>query len=209
MMDMPKYKWPLHIAAHPIEGFEDLRWKKAGSMKIAWLIVAIVFIVGVAERTLTGFIFNTSYVKVFNVVPILISTVVLFLCWVFGNWAVGTFLDGDGTVKNIFIFSAYALVPKIIADIVIIILSNFLLHNEAMFMNIINYIALILTGTLIFNAIRAVHQYTIPRTIAAIFLTLVAILIILFLIVLLITLFQQVYVFVLTIYTELGYRFNV
>lgn len=209
MMDIPKYKWPLHIATHPFEGFEDLRWKKAGSMKIAWLIIALTFIVGVAQRTLTGFIYNTSYVKVFNVVPILISTIVLFLCWVFGNWAVGTFLDGEGTVKNIFIFSAYALVPKIIADIVIIILSNFLLHNEAMFINIIYYISLILTITLIFNAIRAVHQYTIPRTIAAIFLTLVAILIILFLIVLLITLFQQVYVFALTIYTELGYRFNV
>lgn len=209
MMEMPKRKWPFHIATHPFEGFEDLRWKKAGSMKIAWLIIAVMFVVGVAQKTLTGFIFNTSYVKVFNVVPILISTIVLFLCWVFGNWAVGTFLNGEGTVKNIFIFSAYALVPKIIADIVLIILSNFLLYNEAMFMNIIYYIAMILTVILVFNAIRAVHQYTIPRTIAAIFLTLVAILVILFLIVLLITLFQQVYVFVLTIYTELGYRFNV
>jgi hypothetical protein len=59
---------------------------------------------------------------------------------------------------------------------------------------------------LMISAMKAVHQYSIPKTLISILLTLVAMLLILFLAVLLLSLFQQVYVFVYTIYTEIAYR---
>ena len=36
-LDMPAWKWPFYIMAHPFEGFEDLRWKKAYNMKHIFL----------------------------------------------------------------------------------------------------------------------------------------------------------------------------
>ena len=62
---------------------------------------------------------------------------------------------------------------------------------------------------LMFNAIKAVHQYSISKTILALLLTFVAMLIILILLVLLVALFQQVYVFVSSVYTEITYRVRV
>ena len=56
---------------------------------------------------------------------------------------------------------------------------------------------------------KAVHQFTFGKTIALILLTIVAMIAILFLLVLVLTLFQQVIIFVLSIYTELSYRFRV
>ena len=82
--------WLKHVIFHPVEGFEDLRWKKQGSIKIAMIIVFLLFVAMVADRQLTGFQFNTAYVKVFNIVPLLVQSVVYFFTWVIGNWALCT-----------------------------------------------------------------------------------------------------------------------
>ena len=89
-LDMPAWKWPFYVAKHPFEGFDDLRWKKAYSMKVAWVIVIAFFLISVADAQLTGFLFNETYVKVFNIVPYFSSSVILFLTWVIGNWSLCT-----------------------------------------------------------------------------------------------------------------------
>ena len=55
---------------------------------------------------------------------------------------------------------------------------------------------------------KTVLQYSIPKTILFMVITLLAMVVILILIVLLVSLFQQVYLFVNSIYTELLYRFT-
>lgn len=100
MYEFTPVGWLKHCVFHPVEGFEDLRWKKQGSMKISMLIVLFLFIAMVVDRQLTGFQFNDSYVKVFNVVPLIVQSVVYFFTWVLGNWAICTLLDGEGTLKK-------------------------------------------------------------------------------------------------------------
>lgn len=209
MMNYKSYKWPFHIMMHPFEGFEDLRWKKAGSLKVAWTITILFFLISVGTKQITGFIFNESQERIFNVVPTLVSSIVLILMWAIGNWAAGTFLSGEGTLKNIFIFSTYALVPKMIGDVIAIILSNVIVYNESMFMNISTWLFTGWSILLMFMAIKVVHQYKFWENIGAIILTIAAIFIMLFLAVLLLTMFQQIYVFFATIWTEIVYRFNV
>ena len=64
------------------------------------------------------------------------------------------------------------------------------------------------SAVLIISAMKAVHQYTMPKTILAIIFTVVAMVIIVLVLILLISLFQQIVMFVYSIYTELMYRFN-
>lgn len=207
-LDMPAWKWPFYIMAHPFEGFEDLRWKKAYNMKVAMVIVALFFIISVCDKLLTGFLFDTSNVKIFNVVPIVIQSIVLFFTWVVGNWALCTLFDGEGTMKNICVNSAYALVPYLIGKVVNIILSNCLLRTESAFLTFVSYLTIVWSVVLLISGMRTVHQYSIPKTLLFMFITLLAMVVIIILLVLLVSLFQQVYIFVYSIYTELLYRFS-
>ena len=206
MMDLTQKEWVKHSVTHPFEGFEDMRWKKAGSLKTAFLIVLAFFVGTVLYQRNFGLQFAAVNDKLFNIVPYFIRSVVLFATWVIGNWAVCTLLDGEGTMKNICIYSAYSLIPYIAMLFIILILSHILIQDEIVFIVVIRYIGTGWTALLLFSAIKSVHQYSFLKTAAAILLTIAAMLIMLFLLVLFLSLIQQVWVFVSTIYTELFYR---
>lgn len=206
MYEFTPVGWLKHCVFHPVEGFEDLRWKKQGSMKISMLIVLFLFIAMVVDRQLTGFQFNDSYVKVFNVVPLIVQSVVYFFTWVLGNWAICTLLDGEGTLKKICIYSAYSLVPYIVCTFIAVIFSNVLVQDESIWITAIQYFGIGWSVILMVQAMRAVHQYSFGKTLASIIGTIIAMLLILFLAILLLSLFQQVYVFGYSVYTEIMYR---
>lgn len=209
MMDLRPGEWVKHSITHPAEGFEDMRWKKAGSLKIAFAIVLLLFLAQIADGRLYGFQFGISYDKTFNIIPYIVKSIVIFGAWVVGNWAVCTLLDGEGTMKNICIYSAYALIPYIVQIFINVLLSHILIQDEAVFMQAIRIIGVGWSVILLFSAIKSVHQYSFGKTVFAIILTIVAMMIMLFLLVLFMSLIQQVYIFISTIYTEISYRVRV
>ncbi len=209
MMDLTQRQWVKHAVTHPVEGFEDMRWKKSGSLKIAFFIVFLLFVGQVFDGRLYGFQFGIPYDKTFSIVPYLVKSVVLFAAWVVGNWSVCTLLDGEGTMKNICIYSAYALVPYIVQLFVNVLLSHVLIRDEAVFINVIRIIGVGWTVILLFSAVRSVHQYSPGKTVFAVILTIAAMLIMLFLLVLFMSLVQQIWIFILSVYTEISYRFRV
>lgn len=199
-------QWVIHAITHPVEGFEDMRWKKTGSLKIAFFIVFMLFLAGIAAERLYGFNHYVPYDKIFNIVPYIVKSFVIFGAWTVGNWAVCTLLDGEGTMKNICIYSAYSLVPYVAQLFITTFLSHFLIRDESVFLNIIAIIGTGWTAVLLFSAIRSVHQYSAVKTVFAIILTIAAMLIMLFLLILLLFLIQQVAIFFMTLFTEISYR---
>ena len=208
-MELTQKQWVRHAVTHPVEGFEDMRWKKAGSLKIALLVIVLLFFGEIASGRLYGFQFYISYDKTFNIVPYIVRSFVLFGAWVIGNWSVCTLLDGEGTLRNICVYSAYALIPYVVQLYLNVILSHFLIRDEYVFMQIIELIGVGWTAILLFSAIKSVHQYSFKKTVLAVVLTLAAMFIMLFLLVLFMSLIQQIFIFISTVYTELSYRAKV
>ena len=209
MLDLTKREFVKHVVFHPFEGFEDLRWKKGGSMRIAIVVVCLLFFQQIAYSRLYGFQYYSDYDKIFNIVPYIFKSFILFGTWVVANWAMCTLFDGEGSMKNIFINSAYALIPYITGYLIGTLMSHFLIRDEYVFIQAIEIIGTCWSFVLIISGIKAVHQFSFGKTIALMLLTIVAMIAILFLLVLLLTLFQQVLIFILSIYTELSYRFRV
>jgi len=207
-LKLPAWKWPFYCMVHPIEGFEDLRWKKGYNMKAALTIVLGFFLATVAQSVMTGFIFNDSYTRIFNVLPYISSTILLFFVWVVGNWALCTLFNGEGTMRNICCVSAYALLPYIFSMIINTLASNVLLRTEGGFIWFISALGFCWSLVLMIAGMKAVHQYTMPKTLLAVVFTVVAMVVMLFIVILLVALFQQVFMFFYTIYTEILYRLS-
>lgn len=209
MLDLTRGQFVKHVVMHPFEGYEDLRWKKAGSMPIAIAVVCLLFIQQVAYNRLYGFQYYSDYDKMFNIVPYIFKSFIIFGTWVVANWAMCTLFDGEGSMKNIFINSAYALIPYVTAYLIGTVMSHFLIKDEYVFIQAVEIIGTCWSFVLLISGIKAVHQFTFFKTIALMLLTIVAMIAMLFLLVLLLTLFQQVLIFIFSIYTEISYRFRV
>ncbi|MCL2053122.1 MAG: YIP1 family protein [Oscillospiraceae bacterium] len=209
MLELTQWQFLKHIIFRPFEGYEDLRWKKSGSMAISWGIVVLLFLERFFYERFYGFQYYASYDKIFNIIPLFFQSFILFLMWVIANWAMCTLFDGEGTVKRIFVNSAYALVPFIVSSFIGIFLSHFLIMEEYVFIQIIGVVGFAWSLLLMISGIKTVHQFGIWKTLSLMLLTLIAMVAMLFLIILLLTLFQQMLIFVLSIYTELSYRIRV
>lgn len=197
------------MCSTPLRASKTCAGKKGGSVLYASIVVLLWFVAEIVHDNLVGYQFAVTNPKMFSIVPYLVQTIVLFLVWVIGNWSICTLLEGEGTIKNIYIYSAYSLIPYVVGLYVRTILSHVLIQDEVIFITCVTVISTVWSVALMFNAIKAVHQYSIGKTILALILTVVAMLMILILVVLLVALFQQVYVFVSSVYTEITYRVRV
>ena len=86
------------------------------------------------------------------------------------------------------------------------LLSNLLILDEAAFYHVIMWISIVWFALLMFISTLSIHNYSVGKTVATVFLIFLAILIILFLALMVFMLIQQVFVFIRSIYTELLYR---
>nr|WP_232421991.1 YIP1 family protein [Caldicellulosiruptor bescii] len=201
-----KYKYPLHVMLHPFRGFEELKEERKGSVIIATFIVFIFFVTMVINRQYTGFIFNPYRQDKINILSIFSSTVGIFFFWVLSNWMVSTLTEGEGKFGEIWVFSAYSLTPYIICTLLAVVMSQFMIAEEAMFINFVRLIGTLWLVICIFNAIKSVHQYTPSKTIGTIALSVLGVGIILFIIVLMLTLFGQLIDFINNVYSEILLR---
>jgi uncharacterized PurR-regulated membrane protein YhhQ (DUF165 family) len=86
------------------------------------------------------------------------------------------------------------------------IISNFISADEAGFYYMIMTVGMAYFVFLVFAGLVVVHNYSPGKAVLTVFLTFIALLIIVFLLTLLFTLWQQLWVFAYSIYTELMFR---
>lgn len=199
-------KYSLYVISHPLDGFWDLTHENRGSIAAANTIVILTLLERIWMLQFTTFQFlwvDWQYVNIFAQ----IATVLFpFLIWCVGNWALTTLLDGKGTLKKIYMASAYALTPIPLIRIPMTFISNILTSEEFAFYNVFRQIALIWAACLVIAAIMQIHEYTIGKTIACILLTIVAMLIIIFLLLLFFSIVSDGITYFVSVYDEIIFR---
>ena len=111
-------------------------------------------------------------------------------------------VDGEGKFLDIYIASAYALVPVVLINIPLLVMSNLITIKEAAFYNFFDSVSIIWTVFLFLVGIMTVHQFTMPKTIGTILVALLGMVIIVFLFVLFFALIQQLINFVILLVKE-------
>ncbi len=201
-----KFYFLPYVILHPVKGYEELKYHKAGSMRVSVVILFLWFAAVIIERQATGFIHNTNNPETLNVFFLLVRTVILFVLWCVANWAFCTLMDGKGTFRNIWINCSYALVPMVGAVLTATVISNILTEEEVIFRGLILIVGYAWTALLLACALSSVHDYTAGMTFWSILLTVFGIACIVFVLVLSWNLYKQVAELGWSIWNELQLR---
>ena len=136
----------------------------------------------------------------------LTGIVVPLVLFVVANWCFTTLFDGEGSLKDIFIASAYGLYPLPLFIVVSTILTNVLVGTEAQITSIIVVIAVIWMVMLIIIGMQVTHDYSMGKNVVTIIATIVGMVFIMFIALLFTSLISKMTSFVTTITSELSYR---
>lgn len=200
--------YPLNILLHPVDTINELcaYRKKTISFTCSCVILALWIIVTILKFEWTGFLYNPNYFVGVSIYNVLVQTIIAFILWVIVNWALCSIVYGDATFKEIWVISAYALIPYIAINFVNVLLSNILIQQEAFFITWLNVIAVGWSLILLTYSLKTFHNYSVSTTVKSMILTVVGMFIVVFLGVLTFSLVQQIYFTAKTIFFEIVLR---
>lgn len=194
-----------NLLKHPIDSFYYLKKGTHGSILSATIIYFIFALVVVFDYMGRSFIFNlnTSERSVFYVMFIALAPTLLF---VFSNYLVSSINDGKGTLKNIYIFTAYSAAPYILLQPFVILLSYGLTFNESFLIEFSSLFIIVWTFIVLFLGIQETHHYSAGGTIKSILLSLVWILVIILIYSIVYMLWDQIFETIYSIVQEVLYH---
>ncbi len=199
-----EFLYCFYVMVHPFDGFWDLKHEKRGSVRGALCILLLTVLSVVYNSIGSAYLFGGGG-KV-NIVGPMVSVFVLVVLWVVANWCLTTLFDGEGSLKDIFIATCYALIPIPIVMIPATIATHFCSLAEAEFITLALGIAYVWTGMLIVFGAMTTHGYSMGRNLAICFFTIIGMVFITFLAVLFWNLITRMVSFVSDIITEISYR---
>lgn len=156
--------YALTLVFHPFDGFWELKHSGKGSVLSATIIMALVSATYLFMRQYTGFVFNYRDLSALNIYYELSTVLFPFILWCIVNWALTTFTDGKGTFRDIYVYSAYALVPIILVIIPATVLSNLVRIEEGGIYYLLLGFAVFWSLTLLLIGTLVTHDYSFGKT---------------------------------------------
>ena len=194
-----------HVIFHPFDGFWDMKHEKRGSLRAGITILGVTILAFYYQSIGQGYIMNPTG-SYSTIVATATGVLVPLFLWVISNWCLTTLFDGEGSFKDIFIATTYALAPLPIIMVPVTIASNFVLENEVGILTLFSTAAFIWAGILIFFGTMVTHDYTMGKNVITTLGTIVGMVCIMFISLLFSTLLGKLVSFVTNIVTELQYR---
>lgn len=190
---------------HPILNFENIIDLKTGSFSSATFIYTLLFLILVFSQIGRGYIFSVS-ADDFSIWRTLTYYVVIIGLFIACNFYISAVNDGNGTVKTIYIGTAYSFSPVLIFMPFVILFSNFLTMNEA-FLISASIGALLVWGLVNFVLmITVIHEYSFREALYNILMTLFFMGVVVLAVSLAYLLLNQVWEFVYAVFTEVVLR---
>ncbi len=194
-----------HLIYHPFDGFWDLKHEKRGSVRGAITILALTIVAFYYNSIGRGYIVNPTgaYSTIFAQAQ---SVLLPLALWVIANWCLTTLFDGEGSFKDVFVATCYALFPLVLTIIPATIISNVVLVNETGILSLLINLGYIWTGMLIFFGAQTTHDYTLGKNLIMSICTILGMAVVMFIGILFTSLVSNMVSFVTNIIVELQYR---
>jgi sugar lactone lactonase YvrE len=193
-----------HVIFHPFDGFWDLKHEKRGSFKGAIFYLAFAIVAFTYQSSGTAYVFNPTG-KYSSIISQIISLTIPVVLWVVANWCFTTLFEGEGSLKDIFIATCYSLAPIPLMIIPSVIATNFLTASEGSIITLLESVAWIWVGFLVFIGTMVTHDYSLGKNILMCICTIVGMVFIMFIALLFTTMLTNVLGFITSLITEISY----
>ncbi len=194
------------VLKHPFDFFGDIQ--EAGRVK--WfqgiLMILLAYAANMVSLMITGYPFQTREPYEISSVHEFIWIVVPWVTWCLSNWGVSAILDGEGKFKEVFVGSAFALVPYIVFIVPVALLSNLLSLDEQSVYSFCNAFIFGWVSWLLLLKVKIVHDFELGKLLWIIFLSLLGMAVIWFIGILLFGLINQFIHFIADLVKELSLR---
>ena len=199
-------RYALYVIFHPFDGFWDLGHENRGSLAAATTFLALWLITYVLRLMFTNFQFINAPIQYINIYERCASLLLPFLVLCVANWSLSTLFDGKGRLKDIYMAMCYALVPYVLIQLPLIILSHVLSFDEGAYYFVLGSVSVIWCVFLIFVGLMQVHDYGPGKTLIFLFFTIFGALVILFLILVFLSLLSDAFGYFVSLYREIAFR---
>ena len=201
-------RYAFHVITHPFDGFWDLIHEKKGTLAAANTFLALFLIVRVLKLICTNFQFISAPIQHINVFEEIGSLLLPFIVLCIANWAMTTLFDGKGRFKDIYIGMCYALVPYVLIQLPMILVSNMLTFEEGSFYSVLLNFSVIWCVFLVFVGLMEIHDYGPGKTFIFLNVTAVGACVILFLMLTFFSLLSDAAAYFISLYREIIFRLN-
>ena len=194
-----------YVIFHPFDGFYDLKHEHRGSVRGAIVIVAFTIVAFFYQSIGQGYVLNPTG-QVSTIWAQAISILIPLFLFIVGNWCLTTLFEGEGSFKDIFVASSYALLPLPLLIIPATLCSNWVTTTEASIITMVTTIAMIWMLLLIFCATMITHDFSLGKNFIMVIFTVVAMAFIVFIVLLFSMLLSKLLSLVTNIVTEIQFR---
>lgn len=199
-------RYAFYYIKHPVDGSYGIAREGRANYIVSTLIIVVFIVEYIINKYLCGFLQKTvregRYDIGSDIGKIFLAVIAVTLC----SYLVCTINEGEGTVKKIYTYIAYSLVPYVILTPVIFALSHMVTVNEQFLISLTAIVMYVWIVVLFILGLKEVNNYNAKETAKVIFLTIFTILILALLIFIIYVLWAQVFEFVSALVGEAGYR---
>lgn len=206
LINNPKLKLFLGTPFHPFNAFDEIKYKKMGSMKIATVVLILFYVASVLNVTASGFLYSNTLLRNYNSLYTIAGTIGLILLWSVCNWLVCSMFSGKGNFKEVYISSCYALMPWVVFQFAKILLSNVLPLSIEGIITGLGTVMLIYTFFLLAVAMMKVHEYDFFKFLLTGIVIIFFMILVVFIILMCAILIAQFWSFIVSIYDEVVHR---
>ena len=201
-------RYSLHVITHPFDGFWDLTHEHRGTMAAAHTFLILFLLTRVMKLMLTSFQFITAPIQWINIFEEMGSLALPFIILCLANWAMTTLFDGKGRFRDIYMAMCYALVPYILIQLPMILVSNMLTYEEGSLYSVMLGLSVVWCVFLVFIGLMEIHDYGPGKTFIFLIVTVVGAAVIIFLLLVFFSLLSDALSYFISLYREIVFRLN-
>ena len=136
-------KYGTYVIFHPFDGFWDLSHEKRGTLAAAHTFLGLFLVTWVLRLMCTNFQFISAPLRYINIYEQCGSLLLPFLILCIANWGLSTLFDGKGRFQDIYMAMCYALVPFILIQLPLVLLSHMISFDEYAYYTVLAGISVI------------------------------------------------------------------